>query len=86
MTPSFTVGLLWLVFGGTHVGLATRTVRGRLVARLGENGFTALYSVVAVASFVARGRHLRRAPRRRRAGRWRGWRFRTLLIGVVALG
>ena len=53
MAPSMTVGLVWLVFGGTHVGLATRPVRHRLVARLGENGFTALYSLVAVASFAA---------------------------------
>jgi hypothetical protein len=53
MTPAATVGLLWLVFGGTHVGLATRAVRARLVARLGENGFIALYSTVAAASFIA---------------------------------
>jgi uncharacterized membrane protein len=53
MTPASTVGLLWLVFGGTHVGLATRAVRTRLVAGLGENGFIALYSVIATGSFVA---------------------------------
>ena len=53
MAPSSTVALLWLVFGGTHVGLATRAVRARLVAWLGEGGFLALYSAVAVASFVA---------------------------------
>lgn len=53
MAPSMTVGLCWLLFGGTHVGLATRTIRGRLVARLGESGFTALYSAVAAVSFTA---------------------------------
>ena len=42
MGPATTVGLAWLLFGGTHVGLATRTLRARLVARLGTNGFHAL--------------------------------------------
>src|SRR5437016_4423510 len=43
---------LWLVFGGLHVGLATRRVRAALVARLGEVGFTAFFSVVATAFFT----------------------------------
>ena len=42
MGPATTVGLAWLLFGGTHVGLSTRAVRARLVARLGEAGFTAV--------------------------------------------
>jgi uncharacterized membrane protein len=53
MTPSSTVGLLWLVFAGTHIGLATPGLRGRLVARLGTTGFTLLYFVVASVSFTA---------------------------------
>ena len=53
MAPSMTVGLVWLVFGGTHVGLATRAIRGRLVARLGEGGFVAFYSLIAALSFTA---------------------------------
>jgi uncharacterized membrane protein len=53
MGPSIVVGVLWLLFGGTHVGLATRRVRGSLVARFGEGGFTALFSGVAVIGFVA---------------------------------
>src|SRR6185436_377692 len=32
MGPATTVGLAWLLFGGTHVGLSTRPVRTRLVA------------------------------------------------------
>src|SRR5439155_1064756 len=52
MEPALTAALLWLVFGATHVGLATRRVRAALVARLGEHGFTALFSVVASAAFA----------------------------------
>jgi uncharacterized membrane protein len=86
MTPSTTVGLCWLLFGGTHVGLATRTLRARLVARLGTNGFIALYSAVAAATFaVLIGAYaaLRNdgAPGIGLGGPWR-W----LLFGVVAVG
>src|SRR5439155_841181 len=42
---------LWLVFGGTHVGLATRRVREALVSRLGEFGFGGLFTLVAAVSF-----------------------------------
>jgi uncharacterized membrane protein len=86
MTPSTTVGLCWLLFGGTHVGLATRTLRARLVARLGTNGFLALYSAVAAATFavlVGAYAALRddAAPGIGLGGPWR-W----LLFGVVAVG
>ena len=53
MDPSIAVALLWLVFAGTHVGLATRPVRTRLVARLGEWGFVAAFSAVASIAFAA---------------------------------
>src|SRR5678815_4804566 len=52
MGPAMTVGLAWLLFGGTHVGLSTRAVRARLVARLGEAGFTAVYFLVATVTFT----------------------------------
>ena len=39
LPPAATVALLWLVFGGAHVGLASARVRAALVARLGEGGF-----------------------------------------------
>jgi len=45
------VTALWLVFGGTHIGLATRRVRVGLVSRLGERGFVALFSLIAAVSF-----------------------------------
>jgi uncharacterized membrane protein len=52
MGPATTVGSAWLLFGGTHVALSTRPVRSRLVARLGEAGFTALYFFVATVTFT----------------------------------
>lgn len=51
MTPALIVAFLWLLFGGTHIGLAV--VRERLVARLGEIGFSALFSAVAAVFFAA---------------------------------
>jgi uncharacterized membrane protein len=52
MEPAIVVTLLWMVFGGTHIALATGRVRAALVARLGEGGFTAFFSVVASVSFA----------------------------------
>ncbi len=52
MEPALGVALLWAVFGGTHIVLATGPIRGRLVARLGEVGFTAVFYLVASASFA----------------------------------
>src|SRR5438552_3996435 len=46
MEPALTAALLWLVFGATHVGLATRRVRAALVARPGEHGCPALLTIV----------------------------------------
>src|SRR5437667_139920 len=53
MEPALVVAVLWMLFGGTHIGLATRRVRAALVARLGKGGFTALFSAVASVSFAA---------------------------------
>jgi len=53
MEPAVGMALLWLVFGGAHVGLTTRRARSALVARLGEGGFTAAFSAVASVSFAA---------------------------------
>jgi uncharacterized membrane protein len=52
MEPSVNVLLLWLLFGGTHVGLATRRPRAALVNRLGEWGFIGVFSAVATVAFV----------------------------------
>ncbi|MFQ5697169.1 MAG: NnrU family protein [Myxococcota bacterium] len=43
---------LWLGFAATHMGLSSVRLRPRLVARLGERGFQAAYSLVALALFV----------------------------------
>jgi uncharacterized membrane protein len=42
----------WLLFGGTHVLGSSRPVRTRLIDRLGLLGFKAVYSIVALATFV----------------------------------
>jgi uncharacterized membrane protein len=54
MEPAIVVALLWALFGAFHIGLATGSVRGRLVSRLGELGFSLLFSAFALttASFV----------------------------------
>jgi uncharacterized membrane protein len=81
-----TVGLVWLVFGGTHVGLATRPVRTRLVARLGEGGFVALYSLIAVLSFAALVGTYATLRDQGAAGFGLGPPLRPVLIGLVAAG
>ncbi len=53
MDPAFGVAMLALLFLGTHVGLLTRAARVPLVARLGEHGFVAAYSLVAALTFAA---------------------------------
>jgi len=51
MEPSIAVAMLWLLFAGTHIGLASGRVRGELVARLGALGFTLLFFLVAAVAF-----------------------------------
>ena len=53
MEPAIVVILLWLLFGGTHVGLVIAPVRRRLVAVVGEGGFFALFTLVASLTFWA---------------------------------
>lgn len=48
MEPAWGMAALWVLFGGTHIGLATRAVREPLVKRSGEIGFSLLFSLVAV--------------------------------------
>lgn len=52
MAPTTSVFLAWLLFAGTHVGLASGPIRGRLVARLGEQAFQSLFSLVATVTFT----------------------------------
>ena len=44
---------LFLAFAAPHLGLATRPVRGAIVARLGERGFFWAYSILSAVLFVA---------------------------------
>lgn len=45
--------VLWsLLFGGTHIVMATQRIRAVLVERLGEAGFRLLYSGVAAGTFL----------------------------------
>lgn len=52
MTPTLWILLLWLVFIGGHLGLASVRVEPVLKEKLGEPAFLGLYSLVALASFV----------------------------------
>jgi uncharacterized membrane protein len=52
MEPAVGVTLFWVLFGATHIGLATPPLRTWLVARLGEHGFTNLFYAVAAAAFA----------------------------------
>lgn len=53
MQEGLVTALLWLAFGGTHVGLSLGPVRKRLVRALGEGGYVFLYSVIAIGTFAA---------------------------------
>jgi uncharacterized membrane protein len=52
MEPALGIALLWLAFTATHVGMSSAALRPRLVSPLGQVGFLAVYSVVALAIFV----------------------------------
>lgn len=52
MNEASVTALLWLLFGGTHVGLTMPPIRRRLAARLGETGFIVAYSAVAIVTFA----------------------------------
>ena len=89
MEPALTVASLWLLFGSLHVGLATRRVRTALVARLGEAGFTALFSVVATAFFALLVRYYAAHRLDGDAGLALGgvlrWPLMALIVGGFAL-
>ena len=52
MSATATIVLLWLTFAGSHLLLSHVPVRSWLIARLGENPFRGLYSLVALGVFV----------------------------------
>ena len=53
MRDTAIVLLLLLLFASSHMLLSSRNIRSRLVARLGDKGFLAAYSVIALAVFAA---------------------------------
>jgi uncharacterized membrane protein len=88
MEPTLAIVCLWLVFGGTHVGLASRALRDGLVGRLGELGFRVVYTLVASATFAALvmyyATHRFEGAPGPALGRYAP--LRVLLIGVVGAG
>ena len=52
MDPAVNVALLWVLFAGTHMALTSAPLRAPLVARLGERGFSFVFSLVASVSFA----------------------------------
>ena len=52
MDPALGIVLLWAAFTATHIGMSSASLRPRLVGALGQLGFLALYSIVALAIFV----------------------------------
>lgn len=58
MHEGLVTALLWLGFGGTHVGLTLAPVRARLARALGETGFIVFYSFVAIVTFGALTRYV----------------------------
>jgi uncharacterized membrane protein len=47
-----TIVALWLLFAATHIAFSSLTLRPRLVGVLGNVGFQAAYSLIALATFV----------------------------------
>ena len=52
LSISAQIAVWWLLFGGTHILGSTAPVRSRLVGALGLIGFKAVYSLVALATFI----------------------------------
>jgi uncharacterized membrane protein len=52
MEPVPTVVVSWLLFAGTHLGLASGRLRAALHARLGVWGFTIIFSLVAATTYT----------------------------------
>ena len=53
MSEALVLAGLWILFGGSHMALSSVRLRPRLVAALGEAAFQAVFSLLALAVFVA---------------------------------
>ncbi len=52
MDPVLAIALWAVLFLGTHLVISSRAVRPRLVAMVGERAYPAVYSIVALATFI----------------------------------
>ncbi len=52
MRPDLAILLLWIGFAGSHLALSSLRLRPQLVARVGEQGFLGVYSLISFAFFV----------------------------------
>jgi uncharacterized membrane protein len=52
MSTVSSIVVWWIAFGGTHTLLSSRSLRPRLVARLGAGPFLGVYSLVSFLTFV----------------------------------
>jgi uncharacterized membrane protein len=88
MEPVLAVAFLWLLFGGAHLALAAEPIRGRLVGRLGEMGFLALFWALAALTFalLVHGYAERRALGPPGLGLGGVPALRPLLIGIAGAG
>ena len=88
MEPALVISSYWILFAGTHVGLAVPRVREPLVRALGHWGFTALFSVIAAITFALlfRAYAAHQAAGAVGLGPWLPGALRWVLYGVSALG
>ena len=52
MRDEATILFWWLMFGGTHIIGSTIVVRAYVIGKIGNLGFKAVYSFIALATFV----------------------------------
>lgn len=88
MTPLALLGLAAAAFVGTHL-LMSHPLRAGLVARLGDNGFLGVYSLVSIATLGAMSHFYSPAKAAAPAPLWdagaAGWWIATLLMWLGAI-
>ena len=84
MTLLVLAALVWI---GIHVGIAGTALRGRIVARLGEAGFTIAFSVLSVAALALLVRAWQAAPTTPLwfAPGWARWIIALLMLPAFVL-
>jgi uncharacterized membrane protein len=92
MNPVVAIGLWAVLFVGTHLLISSGVIRPRLVDRLGEQAFRGVYSLIALATFIALvavfGHHKHSGPvlwylRATGPIRWLAWLM--MLTAVICL-